>query len=143
MTLFCASPRRLERKTWDVIETRCPDINHDGALRCCSNSADRTSTTWHSFSTESAGDEQKENNCMHISVHKTLLTINGIMLVWSIGGGVFILGRYVKTLRKSLEVPENSLVQLHPVPMCSSIRMPSDSNRNRGYTTGHVYETVM
>jgi hypothetical protein len=59
-----------------------PDMNPDGGARACNNKTDKTSATWHSLSTESAGDEQKENNGMYISVAKTLLRYAGFFNRW-------------------------------------------------------------
>jgi hypothetical protein len=143
LTLFCASPRRLEGKTWGVIEILCPEMNPEGGFCAHNNKTNETSATCHCLSTESSGKEQKENIGIYISVAKTLVIINGVILVCSLGGGVFILVRYVKKPTKSSEVSEKSLVHVHPAPTCSSVRMPSNSNPNSGDVTGHVYETIM
>jgi hypothetical protein len=118
-------------------------MNPDGGARALNNKTKDTSATCHRLSKESSGLEQKENNGIYIPVAKTLVIINGVILVCSLGGWVFIFVRYVKKPTKTSEVSEKSLVDVYPAPTCSSVSMPSDSNPNSGYATGHVYETVM
>jgi hypothetical protein len=120
-----------------------PDMNPNGVACALNNKTKDTSATCHCLSTESSGHEQKKKNGIYIPVAKTLVIINGVILGCSLGGGVFILVRYVKKPTKSSEVSEKSLVHVHLAPTCLSVSMPSDSNPNSGYAAGHVYETVM
>jgi hypothetical protein len=142
LTVFCASPRHLEGRTWDVIDILCPEMNTDGELRDVNHKA-KTSTTAHSLTTETAGLEQKENNGIYTSVALTLLIVNGVILVCALLGAGIILARYVKKMKKSSEGTEYSLVYVPPSRMGLSTGTSSDVNSHIVYETGHVYETII
>lgn len=142
VTLFCASPRQLEGNTWDVIAILCPETNTDGELRDIDHKAKKSATA-HSLTTETAGLEQKEYNDIYISLAKTLLIVNGVILICALLGAGFILVRYVKKLKTPSEVSEYSHVHIPPPQMGLSNGTCSDSNSHSDYATGHVYETIM
>jgi Leucine-rich repeat (LRR) protein len=144
LALFCAFPRHLNGKTWEVIEILCPDMNTYVEFYDDVNQNAKTSATAHSLTTESAGLEQNENNGIYTSLAMTLLIINGVILVCALVGGGFILVRYVKELKKSSEGSEYSPDYVPPPRVGSSILSSSDPNSSpSGCATGHVYETIM
>jgi hypothetical protein len=80
----------------------------------------------------------------HKKLAMTLLIVNGVILVCALVGGGFILVRYVKELKKSLEGSECSPVHVPPLRVGSSILSSSDFNSSpSGCVKGHVYETIM
>jgi hypothetical protein len=130
--------------TWDVMEILCPDMNTYREFHDDINHKAKTSATAHSFTRESAGLEQNENNGRCTSLAMTLLIVNGVILVCALVGGGFILVRYVKELKKSSEGSEHSPVHVPPPRVGSSIRSSSDSKSTpSGCATGQVYETIM
>jgi hypothetical protein len=142
LTLFCASPRHLVGKTWDVIEILCPETNTDGEL-CDIDHKAKKSATAHSLTTETAGLEQNEGNDMYISLARTLLIVNGVILVCALLGAGFILVRHVKKLKTLSGGSEYSHVHVPPPQMGLSNDTSLESSSHSGYATGHVYETIM
>ena len=99
LTLHCASPRELQRKSWDVMEVFCSLLAP--GTKCKFNKSSEAVSPSTGYKEESEVSARVGG----LSVVTTTLIVTGVLLVCAVGGRVILAG-VVKRRRKRPRMPE-------------------------------------
>jgi hypothetical protein len=149
LTLYCASPRELQGKLWDVIDEFCSHIIEDV------NKNFNTSPEAVSLSTEHKDESAVSRQSGRPSVVTITLIVVGVVLVCAVGGGVIwvsvVKGRRdrPKNFRKRRRLRSQYIIRLNSlnaavgaVPSYVSVQSDTDVDSDSRNATGYSYAAV-